>query len=73
MKEIDRILKSNIEAAIWAGVWHGCNLADTASFGAHCFNESKAGCNLEMGIKPPKGVDICRNGGCKNTFGVHIN
>jgi hypothetical protein len=28
---------------------------------------------LEMGIEPPKCVVICRNGGCKNTFGVHIN
>jgi hypothetical protein len=72
MKEIDRFLKFNIEAATWAGVWPCSSPAEAASLGARCFSGSKAGCNLEMGIKPPKGVVICRNGGDKNTFGVHI-
>lgn len=68
MKENDRIWKFNMEPAAWTGVWHGTNLAKAASFGARCSNGSKAGCNLEMGIRPPKGVVICRNGGDKNTF-----
>ena len=31
-----------------------------------------AGSNWAMGIKPPKGVVIGRNGGCNSIFGVHI-
>ncbi len=73
MKENDRIFKFNIEAAAWAEVWHGCNLAEAATFGARSFSGSTAGSNLEMEIKPPKGVVICRNGGDKNTFCVHIS
>lgn len=73
MKENVRIMKFNIEAAAWAGVRHGSNLAEAFSFGARSYSGSTAGCNLEMGIKPPKGEVICRNGGYKNTFGVHIN
>jgi hypothetical protein len=30
------------------------------------------GCDWMMGRKLPKDVVICRNGGCKNSFGVHI-
>ena len=73
MKEIDRFLKFNIEAATWAGVWPCSSPAEAASLGARCFNGSMAGYNLEMGKKLPKGVVIWRNGGDKNTFGVHIN
>jgi hypothetical protein len=36
-------------------------------------NAAGGDCDWEVGRKLPKGVVICRNGGCKNSFGVYIN